>query len=430
MSVQPALKDSAPLRIQAGGTLNPRQHIYIPRPEDNELLKLLVDGQYANVLTSRQTGKSSLVISTIYELHDRGVRTAYVDLASIGTPEEVEGYYKGLLGKIARDLKLGINVEDWWQGIGGETINQQLMRFFHDVVAGAADSPAVVFLDEIDSTLKLDFTDDLFTALRAMYNERALVPAYERVAFCLVGVATPNELIKDRRTTAYNVGRTLELRDFDSRCDYLAPLARALSGESGTGNAMLARVLHWTDGHPYLTMRVTLGMIERGARSADDVDRLIEEAFQTLDRVSSDVYFEHILRFIETRLHERERLAALGVTITVDEERSGNVAYFRYVSQEAFEEAVPLLKAVEPIVSLTLRSARVSDISALRGSILLRELDLRGTPVTAEAVARLRESLAAGGNRGVRITRGGILAGAVDNLYLAGRAWLRRLWRF
>ena len=69
------------------------------------------------------------------------------------------------------------------------------------------------FLDEIDSTLnpKLTWTDDLFTALRGMHNERPMVPAYERLAFCLIGVAWPNELIKDRRTTPYNVGRTLEL---------------------------------------------------------------------------------------------------------------------------------------------------------------------------------------------------------------------------
>src|SRR5262249_43545191 len=156
--------DSPPLRIQAGGTLNPRQHIYIPRPEDNELFQILVEGQYANVLTSRQTGKSSLLISTIYRLRDRCVRTAYGDLTSIGTPANVEASYRGLLDKIARDRNLGINVEDWWQRIAGETINQQLMRFFRDVVAGAANSPAVVFLDEIDSTLKLDYTDDLFTA--------------------------------------------------------------------------------------------------------------------------------------------------------------------------------------------------------------------------------------------------------------------------
>jgi hypothetical protein len=155
---------------------------------------------------------------------------------------------------------------------------------------------------------------------------------------------------------------------------------------------------------------------------------------------------------LEARLHERERLAALGITITVDAKRSGNEARFRLVSQEAFKEAVPLLKAVEPIVSLHFESlsisdilvlaglgqlqsldlsfTRVSDISVLAGLIRLRELDLRGTLVTAEAVARLREWLAARGNRFVRITRGGRLAAAVDYVYLAGRALLRSLWPF
>ena len=44
-------------------------------------------------------------------------------------------------------------------------------------------------------------------------------------------LATPNELIKDRRTTAYNVGRTLSLRDFDAGRDDLGPLARELAAD-------------------------------------------------------------------------------------------------------------------------------------------------------------------------------------------------------
>jgi Leucine-rich repeat (LRR) protein len=91
---------------------------------------------------------------------------------------------------------------------------------------------------------------------------------------------------------------------------------------------------------------------------------------------------------------------------------------------------ISALRGLMQLQSLTLGFTRVSDISALRGLILLRELDLTGTPITAEAVARLRESLAAGGNRGVRIAGGGISTAAVDNLYLAGRAWLRSLWPF
>ena len=59
-------------RLQAGGTLNPRRDLYIERPEDAQLLELLPDGQYVNVLTSRQMGKSSLMVRTAEALAKRG----------------------------------------------------------------------------------------------------------------------------------------------------------------------------------------------------------------------------------------------------------------------------------------------------------------------------------------------------------------------
>ena len=82
----------------------------------------------------------------------------------------------------------------------------------------------MIFLDEIDGMLKLPYSDDFFVAIRGMYNERPEEPAFRDITFCLFGEATPNELIKDRRTTPYNVGRTIELRDFDPEHDNLDPL--------------------------------------------------------------------------------------------------------------------------------------------------------------------------------------------------------------
>ena len=37
------------LRLQVGGTLNPRRHIYISRPEDDRLFELLLAGCYVNI---------------------------------------------------------------------------------------------------------------------------------------------------------------------------------------------------------------------------------------------------------------------------------------------------------------------------------------------------------------------------------------------
>jgi Leucine-rich repeat (LRR) protein len=302
MSSVTARAEQSP-RLQAGGTLNPRRHLYVERPQDEELLELLLDGEYVNLLTSRQMGKSSLMVRAAQALASRGVRTASIDLAAeLGTPADAGSYFLGLLTGIVRDLRVNIDLETWWLERGSETVNQRLMRFFRDVVAEQIENPVVIFLDEIDSTLKLPYTDDLFTAIRGMHNERATVAAYERITFCLIGVATPNELIKDRRTTPYNVGRTLELRDFDPQRDDLAALKRALSSDSELGETMLERVLHWTGGHPYLTLRLCASLREIDAATPSDVDRCVEDSFRSLERVSIDPHFQQVLRFLENRL--------------------------------------------------------------------------------------------------------------------------------
>ena len=49
-------------KLHTGGTLIPGEHLYIKRPAAALLLKLLRQGEYCNVLTSRQMGKSSLMM--------------------------------------------------------------------------------------------------------------------------------------------------------------------------------------------------------------------------------------------------------------------------------------------------------------------------------------------------------------------------------
>src|SRR5207253_10014547 len=73
----------------------------------------------------------------------------------------------------------------------------------------------VVFVDEIDAVRSLPFpADEFFAAIRECYNRRAQDPAFQRLTFCLLGVATPADLISDTRMSPFNVGRRIELRDF------------------------------------------------------------------------------------------------------------------------------------------------------------------------------------------------------------------------
>src|SRR4051812_18393572 len=91
--------------LQVGGTLQPGKHIYIERPEDAKLLFLLSKGEYVNILTPRQMGKSSLMVRTLLSLKKNGVRTASIDLAAeLGSETEFNAWFKGLVSKFVDEL--------------------------------------------------------------------------------------------------------------------------------------------------------------------------------------------------------------------------------------------------------------------------------------------------------------------------------------
>jgi Leucine-rich repeat (LRR) protein len=288
-----------PTTLKVGGTLNPERHVYIERVEDKELLRLLLAGEFVNVVAPRQMGKSSLVMRTRKVLRERGWQAAMVDLTELGTPGDATAYFIGILRSLARELKLGIDVAEWWKDAEkGGTASQRLQAFFRDVVIPIVDQRLVIFIDEIDSSLKLPFADDLFTSIRWLFNERAKSLQFEKLIFCLIGVAAPNELIKDRRTTPYNIGHSLALKDFDAARDDLQEFLGRLNGRRD----VLDRIMYWSDGQPYLVVLLTNVMEKSGDPSPAAIDAYVEERFAVLDSLRDDIHFTAVLQFIELRL--------------------------------------------------------------------------------------------------------------------------------
>jgi WD40 repeat protein len=292
--------------LQVGGTLDPHEHVYIERSHDREVLSTLRAGEYCNVLTSRQVGKSSLMtwLSQRLKSPEDGAEprdVAQVDVAGdLGTPEDADSWYAGFLEKLAMDLDLDVDVETWWEAEGKGTRNQRLLQFFREVLVPGCDKQVVVFVDEIEATLKLSYTDDFFTALRTIYNQRSQVAAYKRVTFCLLGNATPNELMKDRRTTPYNVGRVVELRDFTAEDD-LSQLHRIVSPDDpARGEVIVRRVLYWTDGHPLLTAALCLRAA--GMTSPEQVDAIADPNTSSGLSQALIAHFEWINDFVAERI--------------------------------------------------------------------------------------------------------------------------------
>ena len=283
-----------------GGTVQAGSGLYIARQADTELLELCQAGTFAYVLSSRQMGKSSLMVRTSEQLMATGTHAVVVDLSNLGTQLTAEAWYLGLLTTIADSLMLSTDVVAWWQAHAHLGQAQRLTDFFQEVLLIETEAPVVIFIDEIDSTLSLPFTDDFYAAIRYVYNARALVPAFRRLSFVLLGVATPSDLISDPRRTPFNIGQRVEVTDFTY--EEALPLADGFGLSPAQAQQVLHWVLDWTGGHPYLTQRLCRVMADENREqwSETDVARMVARTF-----FGEQSELDHNLQFVRDMLTER-----------------------------------------------------------------------------------------------------------------------------
>lgn len=280
-----------PYHYQAGGSLPIHAPSYVIREADTLLFQAVTAGEYCYILDARQMGKSSLRARTMNRLNRNGVISTEVELSGIGSQQTTaHQWYGGIIWELMSGLSLDINRRQWLKTHDHLSPVQRLGTFMDTVVLHQISQPLVIFFDEIDSVLGLDFpTDDFFALIRHWYDKRATDDRYQRLAIALLGVASPQALIQNSpQATPFNIGHSIQLRGF--QLHEVGALMAGFRPDCRDPEGLLREILAWTGGQPFLTQKVcrlvrqTLDKLEDpiplGGRSPDQLKALVSTVIQ------------------------------------------------------------------------------------------------------------------------------------------------------
>lgn len=272
-----------------GGVVKKGSPIYVKRNADELLYQNLLAGNFCYVLAARQMGKSSLRINVSDRLSKVGFQCVGIDLSSFGQQVyDSNQWYYSISYAIVRKCKMNANILDYTRKKMNLTPLARFLVFLKECFLPNISGKVVLFFDEIDFVFSTQnymlSSDDFFAAIRSLYNERSEYPELERLNIVLLGVTTPNDLIKDPLRTPFNIGASIPVGNFKFE-EAKEPLLIGFKDIIADHFLLLAEIFYWTNGHPAMTQKL--------CRSIAMHEHVIDDIPSTVEKHVNHVFLKH-----------------------------------------------------------------------------------------------------------------------------------------
>lgn len=290
-----------------GGTLPLDAPTYVEREADEQLYQfarsLTGNSRVCFVLAPRQTGKTSLMVRTANRLTEENLICVRITIHELGGVDSERSLWFSLLDLICKqvplpELNLPDRLKNEWNRHPDLAPGLQFKNILiEEILSKIAAEQLVIFIDEIQDLVDLKLQNVFFGVIRNL-SDQTDKPELKKLAFVLLGVAKPSDLLTSNSYTL-NLGDRIELgRLTPEQCK---PLLPGLEEVTPDPSATLKRILYWTGGQPFLT-QIVCHLVATGNNIKDSVQ--IEAHVDTL--VTEKIITDWMGEYSQSHLQEIE----------------------------------------------------------------------------------------------------------------------------
>lgn len=270
---------------------------------------LLQPGSLIRVKAPKLMGKTSLMERVLAKVTKEGYRTVSLSLEMADRQTHLTNLNKFLRWfclNLSRELKLPNQLDEYWdeEGMGAKV---SCTTYLEEYLLAAADSPLVLYLDDVDALFPYpEVYEDFFGLLRSWY-EKARSRANWKKLRLAIAHSTDVYIRLNINQSPFNVGLPIELPELTKEQVQEFSQLYGLAADS----TLVDPLMQLVGGHPYLLQQAFSHL-----KSYPDItlEQLLAEA-----RTDAGIYRHHLREFWLSLQQEPKLMAAFQTVISSTE---------------------------------------------------------------------------------------------------------------